>query len=281
MQPVHGKNIALVFTLTLSLLVIFISIIGLYSGSFYFAETEFWQIQATGQDIIDLYLVVPVLIVTGVYYFLGNRKAALLWSGALLYLIYTFVIYCFAVHFNSLFVFYCMTLGLSFYAFLWFHRVQLHKPFINGSANGISLRVTGIYFIILSIMFYYLWLSEIIPAIATHTLPESQKETGLFTNPVHVLDLSVILPGLFITGLLLLKKHQLGMILAPAFLVFLILMDITIGLLVLLMKQKNLVDNASIAWIMVFMAIFSMALAIILLKNILPRELPNDNNLSG
>jgi hypothetical protein len=44
----------------------------------------------------------------------GSVKAFLLWIGILLALIYSYVIYAFAVHFNSLFLVYVAILGLSF-----------------------------------------------------------------------------------------------------------------------------------------------------------------------
>jgi hypothetical protein len=44
--------------------------------------------QAVGQDMIDLFLIVPSLIVTAIITYKKNKIAMLLWSGAVFYLIY-------------------------------------------------------------------------------------------------------------------------------------------------------------------------------------------------
>jgi len=100
----------------------------------------------------------------------------------------------------------------------------------------------------------------------SNTIPKVLIETGLPTNPVHVLDLSVILPGIFISGLLVLRKKPLGYILTPVMLVFFILMNITIGVLVIMMQQQRLGGNLSITFVMVFFALASIILLYLFLK---------------
>ena len=41
-----------------------------------------------------------------------------------------------------------------------------------------------------------LWLSELIPASLSGEVPKSVTDAGLWVNPIHVLDLAVLLPGL-------------------------------------------------------------------------------------
>ena len=113
-----GKVI-LTSSVILSLLVIAVSLTGLLYPGFYAQETANWQAQTYGQDLIDLVLVVPTLLIAAALLFRGNKNALLVWGGAIIYLLYTFVIYCFSVHFNRLFLLYCFTLGLSFYSFLY------------------------------------------------------------------------------------------------------------------------------------------------------------------
>jgi hypothetical protein len=62
-----------------------------------------------------------------------------------------------------------------------------------------------------------LWLSEIVPSLSG-TTPKALKDVGLLTNPVHVLDLALLLPALIIAGRLLIKGRPLGYVLAPALL---------------------------------------------------------------
>src|SRR5262245_26042156 len=113
------KRKTLSFSLPLAAVVIACSLAGMLTPGFYEKETPNWQAQSYGQDLVDLFLIVPALLVTAVA---GrkNEKSFLVWGGVVLYVAYTFVLYCFDVHFNSLFFFYCIALGLSFYACLYF-----------------------------------------------------------------------------------------------------------------------------------------------------------------
>jgi hypothetical protein len=240
--------------------------VALLTPGFYAAETINWQVQSRGQDLVDLFLILPCLIVSSILVFRNQRGFMMIWGGIALYLTYTFFIFCFDVHFNSLFVVYCLCLGLSFYTFLYSVVVQYNKMLPVSLERNWVHRVIAVYLIVVAILFYFLWLSEIIPAIIQKRIPRSVADAGLFTNGVHVLDLSLLLPGIFITGVLLLKKVQLGILLAPVLLVFFFLMDITIGFLVVLMKMNGLADNAGVAAVMAVLAIISLILLLLFFK---------------
>lgn len=269
MSSNRTDNTIIRLSIPTALLIIIAGCIGLFTPGFYSQETLNWQAQSVGQDMADVFIVSPMLIITAVLAWRKNKAATLIRGGVLLYLIYTFVIYCFAVHFNNLFIVYCTILGLCFYLFIYFLFEQIKEPsFI--FTNPLPVKVIAIYFFIISILFYCLWLSEIIPAVARNTIPKSVVDAGLFTNPVHAIDLSVILPGIFITGILMLRKKRLGYILAPVMLTFFILMNITIGLLIVVMKEQGLEGDLSITVIMAVLTLLSIVLLTWYLKNSKP-----------
>lgn len=106
------------------------------------------------------------------------------------------------------------------------------------------------YFLVISGMFFLLWLSEIVPFAILHTIPPELAESGLVTNPVHVLDLALFLPAIFITSLLLSAKKALGFLLAPVILVFSVLMSFTIFFLIFLMRSGGVQVNYSVNAVM-------------------------------
>jgi len=267
MKEMSGK-IILFISIIISLFITIVSVTGLVYPDIYSKETFNWKTQSVTQDAVDLFLVMPSLMITAILAFKKNKIAGLFWSGVIFYLIYTFVIYCFALHFNRLFIVYCTTLGLCFYSFMYFLLSQIQKPIIKSVTSKSVRRTIGIYFIVISCLFYLLWLAEIVPAIINQVTPASLIETGLLTNPVYVIDLSVCLPALFITGFLLLGKNVLGSLLTPAMLVFLILMDLTIGALTVLMKSKGLTGDYSVAVAMFVLALLSMVLLIWCMKHV-------------
>lgn len=262
----EGKNI-LGLSLPLSVLLITVSCVGLLTPNFYSAETLNWQAQSIGQDMIDLFFITPCLLVTSVLAYKHNRAATMIWGGVVLYLTYTFVLYCFDVHFNKLFLLYCLCLGLSFYSLVYFLFTN-HKVGKVHHENKHVTRFIGLYFIVIALLFYFLWLSEIVPATIQNTIPKSVTDAGLFTNGVQVIDLAVILPAIFISGILLLKGISLGYILTPIILTFFVLMDITIAMLAIVMKIKGVESDLVLSVIMSVLALVSLALLIWYLKRI-------------
>jgi hypothetical protein len=264
----NQQNKMLAVSLLLSALVITASCIGLLTPGFYSLETPNWQAQSIGQDMVDLFLVVPCLLLTSILAYRNNRTALMIRGGVLLYLTYTFVLYCFDVHFNALFVLYCACLGLSFYALMNFLFSQLKNKYEFGFKNHYIHRTIGIYFIIIATLFCFLWLAEIIPSIIYNITPKSLIETGLLTNGVHVLDLAVLLPGIFMAGIFLLQRKPIGVILTPVILAFFILMDLTIGLLVVVMKFRGIESDLMLTVVMGILALVSLFLLIWFMKNI-------------
>jgi hypothetical protein len=250
----------LLFTLSLVSLIVGVSLAGLLHSEIYKGSSANWLAQTIGQDAIDLLLVAPILLVSGLFAYRANAIALKLWVGVLLYVVYTFLIYCFSVRFNILFIPYCLILGLSFYALLAFFTGQ--KPGVTQANNDRLLKITGIYFITIAVLFYALWLMEIIPATLRNETPSSTVEAGLYTNPVHVIDLALFLPATFIIGRLSLNRHVYANVLAPALLTFFVLMDLTIASLALIMMQRGLGGTYVVPAVMVILAAFSVGLLI-------------------
>lgn len=269
MQPSTHRKTILAFSVPLLLLLIIASSIGLFTENFYSKETLNWQIQSVGQDMIDLFLIVPSLIITTLLiYRKKSFKSMLPWSGTLLYIVYTFIIFCFDVHFNSLFIVYCLILGLSLYAAAWSFYTLIKRNIVAESNNTMISKATGIFFTVIAVVFYGVWLAEIIPGMIRGEIPTSLIETGLITNPVHVLDLSVFLPATFIIGILLLKKRAAAFLVTPVLLFFFILMNITIGCLALLMYKKGITEDMSLAVVMMVLTVISIVLLVFNLQHL-------------
>jgi hypothetical protein len=261
------------------LLILITSGTGILTPDFYSAETLNWRSQSIGQDIINIGIVVPVLILCIILNVRRNKYAGMMMAGIHLYLVYTFAIYCFDVHFNKMFLVYCVVLGLSFYAIAYFmyYKVKSSTDLIWG--NALAIRVTAFYFIFIASIFTLLWLSRILPSIVISQTPDELKETGLLTNPVHILDLSIILPAFLITGILILKKHNLGYLLAPVLLMFALLMDLTIAELMVVMKHYGVISDISVSVVMMILAIISLTLLLLLITN--EKHFPNLSNRSS
>jgi hypothetical protein len=261
----NGRTVIL-FSLPLCLLIIYVSFTAIITPDHYYLETPNWQAQSLGQDNFDLFFAIPALITSMILVWRKIVAGLFIWGGTVIFFLYTFVIYCFDLHFTSLFLFYCLILGLCFYAFLYYLWLGVKYTVQFSPAKSIT-KIIGIYFIAVAVMFYCLWLIELIPAVSTDTAPETWREAGLVTNPVQVIDLAVFLPALFITGVLLLKRKNIAILLAPALLFFCILMNLCIGLLVLFMKAKGIAADYSVTIIMSILAMISLVLFILYVRS--------------
>ncbi len=235
-----GDIIILLLSIPLALLTALASFAGAFNGGTYEKEAIGYAAQAIGQDVVNLFVVVPILISSSIFSYCRNKVGFFIWSGSLFYLAYSYAIYSFALHFNNLFVVYCLILGLSFFSLLYFFITMAHEKALEWFTHNVLKKTVAAFLLIISGLFYCLWLSEIIPAIVAQQAPASVTENGLLTNPVHVLDLAICLPGLALTGIFLLKGKRIGFVLAPAMLSFCILLAVAILAMVLVMKLKGM-----------------------------------------
>lgn len=252
-----NRKIIIGITIPLVLFIIFDSMGGLLMPSIYAAETPNWFMQTHSQDFIDLVLVMPVLVVSCIYTAKGKVFGLYVCGGAYLYLSYTFTIYTFALHFNSLFLCYCITFGLSVYGLIYiFYCLLIHPQKLQARQINRDLFMSW-YFIGIAIFFSVLWLSEIVPALLYHQLPASIILTGLLVNPVQALDLSLLLPLVFMTGLWIKQGKIIGKILAPVISTFFVLVSLTIAIIALFISGN---ENLPVIIIMVLMALVSLLL---------------------
>jgi hypothetical protein len=231
MRPAPSKSV-MIWSVAISVLVTLASVLGLWDPDVYSEETKNWATQAKGQDLGNLAAVVT-LLVSGYGYSRGSHRAGLVWLGTLIYLVYAYIIYSMAVHFNELFLVYVAALGLSSFAVMrWVGRLRAdHRHCPELSAR----RVAGYTSITIGVLFALLWLSELIPATLSGEAPRSVVDAGLWVNPIHVIDLAVLLPAFIIAGYLTLQGKAPGQFFVGPLLVFSVLMGASIVAAMILM----------------------------------------------
>jgi hypothetical protein len=236
-------------------LVAFASLAGIVVPAIYARETATWRLQAVAQDWVNLVVDVPWLVAAAILALRGSRRARLLLGGALVYTAYSYAIYAFDVHFNALFLVYCAALGLPVYALValapdlrdastWFARRPPRRL-----AGGLAMAGASV--------FALLWLSQIVPALLHGTVPDEVAAAGVMTNPVHVLDLSLVLPAMFAAGWLLWHDRALGYAAVPVLLGFAVLMGVAVAAMMIALAAPVVACVAFVA----FLAIVAVVLA--------------------
>jgi hypothetical protein len=252
-------NLWIGLTLPLAALLAVASVAGL-TTDVYARETLSWATQGMGQDIVTLAVVVPVLLVSGHVAVRGSIAAFLVWLGALIYVLYSYILYAFFVHFGAMFPVYVAILGLSFHAIAG----SVATRDLDGLTRAAARARTGaasLFLVIAGALFAALWIADIAGSLLAGRVPASVVEAGLTVNPVHVLDLSVICPAMVITGVLLRRRHALGALWAVPLLVFAVLMGIAILAMMAAMHQRGLPAGPGPAMLMGALVLIGSVLA--------------------
>jgi hypothetical protein len=185
-------------------------------------------VQAIAQDLVDLVLVAPLIVISAIAVRRGSVPTYPIWLGALTFTVYNYIIYTFAIHFGPLFLVWLAVLGLGTYALIG-GLLAIDSASVTARASGAGPRRTaGWFLIVVGAAFALLWLMDIVQALRAGVIPPAAADLGLPTNPVHVLDLALFLPAAIAVGASLLRSAPAGVVLGPALLLFLALTGVPI-----------------------------------------------------
>lgn len=258
-----------ILTLLLAVSLAIVSVAGGFLPDTYERDSASMAAQGVGQDLVDLFLGVPLLIASFLSAARGNRKGRLLYAGILFYIMYSFIIYSFGVYFNRLFLLYCFTLCLSLYAFILvmsgLSRDDVGEWFSHSQAKGVS-----VYLFFVALVFYALWLKSIVPAILTNTVPADVSDLNLLVNPVHVIDLAFALPGLILGAVLLWRKQAMGYIIASVSLVFMIFLTIALAAMVIMLRVREISEDYTVAIVFAVLSVSSLVFLVMLFRKVKP-----------
>ncbi|HEX6197161.1 MAG TPA: hypothetical protein VFZ37_14700 [Jiangellaceae bacterium] len=234
------------FSLPIAVLAVAASITGIAVDSVYAQETENWSAQATGQDIANL-VAYPAMVVLAILAARGSLRAYLGWLGTLVYSAYTYAIYAFSVQLGPLFLVYVAVFGLSVYALIGGFSSLDSACIRHAFGERAPTALTGGFLVAIGAAFYLLWLSEAVPAMLADGTPRFLREVGLPTNPVHVLDMGLLLPAALVAGVLLIRRRPWGYLLAPAVLGGIILLGVGIVAVVAVLAYRDVTTDWGVA----------------------------------
>ncbi len=258
-----------ILTIILALLLTVVSVAGAFLPGTYARDSASMAAQGTGQDLVDLFLGVPLLLVSFFYAARGNRTATLVYAGILFYIMYSFIIYCFGVWFNRFFLLYCATLGVSLYSFILVMS-GLGRADVSSWFRGAPVKGVSVYIFFVALVFYALWLKAIIPAIVTNSVPPEVSDYNLPVNPVHVIDLVFALPGLVIGSVLLWQGRGMGYIIASVSLVFMIFLTLALVAMVVMLVKRDISEDLTVAIVFAVLSVASTVVAFLLFRKVKP-----------
>jgi len=254
-------------TVPIALLVAIAAGGGVFMGDLY-RDSPNLVVQARGQDLITLLVALPALVIGAWLAGRGSQRARLVWLGALVYTVYTYVGYAFAVRFNPLFLVYVALLGCSTYALIG-GLVTTEQNVIKTSFTARTpVKAVSIYLVVIAALFYALWLSDALPASLAGQPAQALIDAGTPTNFVQVLDMAWLLPALFITAVGLWHKQPIAYTLAGALLTFFLLMALAVLAMVVFMVRAG--QPVVIPQVVIFVVMFAASSSMVIgyLKNL-------------
>lgn len=256
-----------ILTVLLALSLAIVSIAGAFFPETYARDSASMGAQGVGQDLVDLFLGVPLLLISFYFAARGNRLFTLVYGGTLFYILYSFIIYCFGVYFNSYFLIYCLTLSLSLYAFIVLFS-DLRGQQVEGWFEKAPVKLVSFYLILVALIFYVMWLKSLVPALINQEIPREVSDYNLLVNPVHVIDLAFALPGLIIGAVLLRKNLGLGYMIASFALVFTVLLTLALVAMVVLLVIRQINEDFTVAFVFGGLSVCSMILSYLLFRTL-------------
>jgi hypothetical protein len=184
---------------------------GLYRDNLF--VTSAWK----GNDVITLFLAVPILVFSMIYARRGSLKAQLVWMGMLDYMLYNYAFYLFGASFNWFFLLYVALLGLSIFALI-FGLTNLDVSKVSPGANTrMPVKWIAAYMLFVAIGLSIIYVMQSVGFIVNGALPAIVAKSEHPTSIVFALDLTLLVPFLVVGGIWLLQRKAWGFVLAGVY----------------------------------------------------------------
>jgi hypothetical protein len=169
---------------------------------------EAWILNAWfGNDIVTLFVVVPLLVWALVAAGRGSRRGELVWYAMLGYVVYNYAYYLFGARMNELFPAYVALLVLPTVSL----AVLLHRADVAGIAQSFSPRLpargVAVYLGLTGVGLLFAWVAQWAAFVFAGTVPAVGEEA--FTL-IASLDLTFVVPLCLIAAALLWRRSKWG-----------------------------------------------------------------------
>jgi hypothetical protein len=243
-------------------------VVMLYGRGLYRYDTVSMATQARATDLVTLVIGLPLLSIATWLSVRGSLRGRLLLSGTLGYFLYTAMSLAFLAAYNELFLVYVALFSLSLVAFVLsmmaFDLAELPGAF----SSRLPRRSIAALLFVAAGFLLLAWLGRILPPLLRGATPALENTTTLV---IQAMDLGLVVPLCVLGGMLLLRKHAWGYLLASVALLKMVTLGLAVSAMAITMLWAGL--TMSVVELLVFPALTlaSLALAAVLLQHVAPR----------
>lgn len=195
------------------------SVAGLWIGGMYQDDTSWATAALRGGDLVTLVVGVPILVLSMVLAGRGSTRARIVWIGALAYSLYNFAFYVFGAAFNDLFLVHVVGFSASIFALILTGTNLDASAIARAYRMRASVRVVAGFLFLVGVVFAALWsILSISYAVTGRLSLGAAPLEGMHT--VFAIDLSLMVPGMALAGVLLWRGTPWGYVTGAAMSVF-------------------------------------------------------------
>ncbi|HSK34337.1 MAG TPA: hypothetical protein VK903_12690 [Propionicimonas sp.] len=164
-----------------------------------------------GQDVVTLFVAVPLLVLGLVLEVRGSSRGRVLWLAMLFYALYSYLFYAVGAAFNVFFLLYVAIVGLALYALL----SSVPRLVLEPAGTRVAARVVGVaYLLVVATGLAVLWTAMSLGYLFTGVVPAPIVASGHPTGVVFAIDLVFLVPPMVLGAIGLLRRRAFGGFLA-------------------------------------------------------------------
>ena len=231
----------------------------------YFWDTVSMAAQMQANDLVALALGLPLLAISFWLALRGSLCGRLILAGTLGFILYTYITMMVGAHYNALFLVYVALFSLSLFALVLvlmsFDLATLPARFSDKLPRD---WIAGLLFFAAAFL-SFVWLGRIAATFAPGAVPELENTTSMF---IQAMDLGLIVPVCILSGILLLRRHAWGYLLASVGLTKFLTLGIAVSLMGLNMARVGVPISPFELVVFPGMALAGVVMTVILLKHV-------------
>jgi len=237
----------------------------IYGSSIYKNDSISGAAQAKASDFVTLVLGIPLLFASLYSANKGSFRGRLMLTGTLGYFLYTYMSYTFLLTYNPLFIVYAVIMSACLYAFiLSFMSFEIDKVPAMFSER-LPTKLLGGFQLLVGLSLCLMWFGKIVPTIFKGTIPLGLD--NYTTLVIQGMDLGIIVPAAFLSGILLIKRKPFGYLLSSIIIIKGVTMLTCISTMIVNMALAGVKMSAAEILVFPILNLFAIICLIVLLKN--------------
>ena len=242
--------------------------IELYGKGIYKLDSVSVAAQGVANDMMVLVMGIPLLAASLYLSVKGSFKGRLLLTGTLAFFLYTYMSYTFLWMYNVMFSVYVVLMSTSFFAFVLMMMSFDIETMKGHFSEKLPVKWIGGFQIFVAVAIGMLWIGKIAESFQKGGVPVGLEHyTSLV---IQGMDLAFVVPCAFLSGILLIRRHNWGYLLSSVILLKGITMLTALSAMIINMAMHGVtLGLVEVVMFPTFNVIAVLALYV-LIKNIRP-----------